>query len=345
MEIRKSLLVATVAAGLLAGCSDSQVPEVEAAKAGAAGEVVVYSSRQEYLIRPVFERFTAETGIKVSYTTDNEGALISRLEAEGANSPADLFITVDAGNLWLAAEKGLLQPVNSEVLEASIPANLQDPDNRWFAQTIRARTIVYSTERVQPEQLSTYEALADEQWKGRVCLRTSKKVYNQSLVATLIERLGEEQAEQVVKGWIDNLATEVFANDNAVMEAIAAGQCDVGIVNSYYYGRLTRDKDLPIKLFWPNQETSGVHINVSGVGLTVHAPNRDNAIQLMEWMSQGTAQSLLANENFEYPANPAVPAAEAVQAWGDYKRDDLNVSIAGKRQVEAVKLMDRVNYR
>jgi iron(III) transport system substrate-binding protein len=309
-------------------------------------EVVVYTSRKDHLIRPVFDLYTRETGVRIRYTTDDEGALITRLAAEGRNSPADLLITVDAGNLWQAASRDLFQPVHSALLEANIPDNLRDPDHLWFGQTVRARTLVYSVERVAPEELSTYEALAEPQWQGRLCLRTSKKVYNQSLVATLIERHGEEEAERIVRGWIANLATDVFSNDNALMEAVAAGQCDVGIVNTYYFGRLITDKPhLPIRLFWANQDTSGVHINISGVGLTAHAPNRDEAVRLIEWMSTEAPQQLLAQENLEYPVNPNVNPVESVAAWGEFRGDDLNVSIAGKRQVQAVKLMDRAGYR
>ncbi|MFN3713744.1 MAG: extracellular solute-binding protein [Alcanivoracaceae bacterium] len=309
-------------------------------------EVVVYTSRKDHLIRPVFDLYSRETGVRIRYTTDDDGALITRLAAEGRNSPADLLITVDAGNLWQAAERGLFQPVESEVLTSNIPANLRDPDNLWFGQTVRARTIVYSTERVSPDQLSSYEALAEPQWRGRLCLRTSKKVYNQSLVATLIERHGEAQAEIIVRGWIDNLATDVFSNDNALMEAVAAGQCDVGIVNTYYFGRLLADKPgLPIRLFWANQDGSGVHINISGVGLTAHAPNREEAIRLIEWMSTEAPQRLLAEQNLEYPVHPDVAPIDAVAAWGEFRGDDLNVAVAGQRQVQAVKLMDRAGYR
>jgi iron(III) transport system substrate-binding protein len=268
------------------------------------------------------------------------------LAAEGSNSPADLLITVDAGNLWQATQQGLFQPVESAVLSANVPANLRDSDNHWFGQTVRARTLVYSTERVKAEELSSYEALAEPHWQGRLCLRTSKKVYNQSLVATLIERHGEEQAEQIVRGWVANLATDVFSNDTALMEAIAAGQCDVGIVNTYYFGRLIADKPtLPLALFWANQDSSGVHVNISGIGLTAHAPHRDEAIRLMEWMSTEAPQHLLAEQNLEYPVHAQVEPTELVKGWGDFSADSLNVSIAGARQVQAVKLMDRAGYR
>jgi iron(III) transport system substrate-binding protein len=327
--------VSLLAGGLLA-CSEAPKDP----------EVVVYTSRKDHLIRPVFDLYTRETGVKVRYTTDDDGALITRLAAEGRNSPADLLITVDAGNLWQASEQGLFQPVESETLLDNVPAHLRDADNRWFGQTVRARTLVYSTDRVKPSELSSYEALAEPVWKGRLCLRTSKKVYNQSLVATLIERHGEAEAEGIVRGWISNLATDVFSNDTALMEAIAAGQCDVGIVNTYYFGRLVADKPgLPLALFWANQDSSGVHINISGIGLTAHAPNRKQAIRLMEWMSTAAPQQLLAEQNLEYPVNPAVAPTGLVADWGEFRADDLNVAVAGQRQVDAVKLMDRAGYR
>lgn len=336
MSIKSGLIALCVLT--LAACSDSR----------SGDEIVVYTSRADHLVKPVFDAYSAETGTRIRYITDNEAALITRLQAEGASSPADMLITVDAGNLWLAADRDLLQPVQDSDLENAVPAHLRDSEGRWFGLTVRARTLVYSTERLDPAELSTYEALTDEAWADRLCLRTSKKVYNQSLVATMIERLGEEQAEQVVRGWISNLATDVFANDNAVMEAIVAGQCDVGIVNTYYFGRLLRDRpDLPIRLFWANQGDgeSGVHVNISGAGLTRHAPNRDAALDLLRWMAQPQAQSLLADLNLEYPVNPDVAPDEAVAAWGSFRADDLNVEIAGRRQVEAVKLMDRAGYR
>ena len=336
MKLPLRLFSVSLLAGWLAACAEPVKDP----------EVVVYTSRKDHLIRPVFDLYTRETGVKVRYTTDDDGALITRLAAEGSNSPADLLITVDAGNLWQAAQQGLFQPVDSAVLEANVPAHLRDQDKRWFGQTVRARTIVYSTERVQPGELSSYEALAEPQWQGRLCLRTSKKVYNQSLVATMIERHGDARAEEIVRGWVANLATDVFSNDNALMEAIAAGQCDVGIVNTYYYGRLITDKpELPVGLFWANQDGSGVHINISGVGLTRHAPNREQAIRLMEWMSTQAPQQLLAEQNMEYPVNPAVSASGVVATWGEFRGDDLNVAVAGSRQVEAVKLMDRAGYR
>lgn len=313
--------------------------------AQAASEVVVYSARAEQLIKPLFDQYTKETGTKITFITDAEGPLIARLEAEGERTPADMMITVDAGNLWIAAEKNLFRPIESKVLEEAVPAQYQDSKNRWFGLSLRARTIVYSTERVKPSELSTYEDLADKKWDGRLCLRTSKKVYNQSLVATLIERHGEAKTEQLVKGWVDNLATDVFANDTALIEAIVAGQCDVGIVNTYYFGRLEQEKGkLPAKLFWPNQKTTGVHVNVSGAGVTTHAKHPEEAQKLLEWLAKGQAQRIFAAINMEYPVNENTKWDPIVEAWGEFKADELNVEVAGKRQVEAVKLMDRAGY-
>ena len=312
----------------------------------AADPVVVYSARTEELIKPLFDAYTEKTGVEVRYITDKEGPLLARLQAEGENTPADMLITVDAGNLWQAAEKGVLAPVESAVLSERVPSHLRDPDGRWYGLSVRARTIVYSSERVDPATLTTYEALADPAWKGRLCLRTSKKVYNQSLVAMMIARLGEERAEGVVKGWVANLATAPFANDTQVMEAIAAGQCDVGIVNTYYFGRLMRKSpELKLALFWPNQAESGVHVNISGAGLTRHAKHPEAATALLEWLASPEAQGLFASLNMEYPVNPAVKPDAVVAAWGEFKADPANVADAGRLQPEAVMLMDRAGYR
>lgn len=314
--------------------------------AQAAEPVTVYSSRIENLIKPLFERFTAETGIPVRYIIDKEGPLMARLKAEGRNTRADMLMTVDAGNLWQATEQGLLAETQSPVLNENIPEHLRDPKGRWYGLSVRARTIVYSPERVKPEQLSSYAELADPRWKGRLCLRTSKKVYNQSLVAMMIARLGEQKTEQIVRGWVANLAAPPFSDDTSLIKAIAAGQCDVGIVNTYYLGRLQKEEpNLPVKLFWAGQGDTGVHVNVSGAGVTRYASNPEGAQRLLEWLSSSEAQELFAGINLEFPANPQVPLAPQVKAWGDFKPDVINVSEAGRLQAQAVMLMDRAGYR
>lgn len=336
MRVFGIIVGALVVASGLWGCSEPTADE----------ELVVYTSRNDHLIKPVFDAYTEATGVRIRYITDNASALTARLQAEGERSPADMLITVDAGNLWNAAEKGLLSPVESVVLKNNVPDALTDPKKQWYGLTVRARTLVYSKDRLQPSELSSYEDLADPKWKGRLCLRTSKKVYNQSLVATMIQRLGEEKTEEIVRGWVANLATDVFSNDTALMEAIVAGQCDVGIVNTYYFGRMKQDNpQLPLSLFWANQQSSGVHVNISGAGITRHAPHPQKARDLLEWMSQPQAQKLLADRNMEYPVNAAVEPAEEVASWGEFTSDDLNVSVAGALQVDAVKLMDRAGYR
>jgi iron(III) transport system substrate-binding protein len=311
-----------------------------------ADEVVVYSARKEHLIKPLFDRYQSETGIEIRYITDKAGPLLQRLKAEGKRTPADMLITVDAGNLWHAAENGVLAEIDSPVLDANVPENLRDPKGRWFGLSERARTIVYSTERVKPEELSSYEDLADPKWKGRLCLRTSKKVYNQSLVATLIARHGEEKTEEVVRGWVANLAAPPFSNDTKAMEAVQAAQCDLTVVNTYYFGRLQKkDPTIPLAIFWPNQDSSGVHINISGAGVTRHAKHPEAAQALLEWLSSETAQGEFAGSNMEFPVNPRVAADPMVAAWGSFKADTLNVNEAGRLQAAAIRLMDRAGYR
>ncbi len=312
----------------------------------ASDEVVVYSARNEQLIKPLFDAYTKETGVEVKFVTGKAGSLMQRLKAEGENTPADLLITVDAGNLWQAANMGLLQAVLSEKLNQSIPEYLRDPENRWFGLSVRARTIVYNTDKLSDSDLSSYEDLADPKWRGKLCLRTSKKVYNQSLVAMMIAEHGKLQTESIVKGWVANLATKPFSSDTKMMQAIAAGQCDVGIGNTYYFGRLEdKDPTIPLKLFWPNQQGSGVHVNISGGGVTQHAGNVKGAIALLEWLASEQAQNLFSDSNHEYPANAAVKPSAQVAAWGAFKANPLNVAKAGELQVEAVKLMDRAGYK
>ena len=311
-----------------------------------AQSLVVYSARNEQLIKPLFDLYSKETGVDVKFTTADAAVLVTRLAAEGRNSPADILMTVDAGELWNAAERGLLKPLRSPVLDKNVPQHLRDPKGRWYGFSQRARTIAYNPRKVDPKTLSTYEALAGPAWKGRLCLRTSKKVYNQSLVAMMIKTLGEAQTERVVRGWVANLATDVFANDTALLEAIAAGQCDVGIVNSYYFGRIVRDRpDFNAKLFWANQGAGGVHVNISGAGVVATSRNAAAAQRFLEWLSEGKAQEFFAASNMEYPTNPRVAKDPLVASWGTFQPSLINVVEAGRLQPAAVKLMDRAGYR
>ncbi len=289
-------------------------------------EIVVYSARKAHLIKQVFELYKKETGVKIKYITDKAPVLLQRIKAEGENTPADLLITVDAGNLWHAANEGVLQPVHSDILTSNIPSHLRDPANKWFGLSLRARTIVYSTKRVKPDKLSTYEDLSTVEWKGRLVLRTSKKVYNQSLVAMLLKEHGEKKTTEIVKGWVDNLAAPPFSDDTKVMEAIIAGQGDVGIVNTYYYGRLAKkDPNIPMALFWPNQSSSGVHINISGAGVVAASKNKAAAVAFLEWLSTEKAQRIFADVNMEYPVNSNVSVNPFVATWGTFKQNQINL--------------------
>jgi iron(III) transport system substrate-binding protein len=311
----------------------------------AAEEVVVYSARSHYGQEPAFEAFTKQTGIEIKSFGGNASELFERLRAEGDKTPADVLISVDAGNLWNAAQAGLLSAIDSPTLQSNIPAHLRDPQNRWFGLTVRARTIMYNPQKVKPEELSTYEALGDPKWKNRLCLRTSKHIYNQSLLATMIKRHGETQAEAIVQGWVANNPT-LIDGDTKILEAIAAGQCDVALTNTYYLGRLlAKDANFPVAVFWANQHTTGTHVNISAAGVTAHAKHRANAIKLIEFLSRPEAQQQFVDANFEYPANPQATVNPILARWGKFKQDDINIAAAGEFQAAAVKLADRVGYK
>jgi iron(III) transport system substrate-binding protein len=314
------------------------------ASAVPAAELVVYSARH-YGQERAFEEFTKKTGIVVRVHTGNTAELFERLKAEGERTPADVLITVDAGNLWHAARAGLLAAVDSPAVEANIPASLRDPERRWVGLTVRARTIVYNVNRVKPTELSTYEALGDPKWKGRLCLRPSGYVYNQSLLATLIKRHGEARTEQIVRGWAQNQPI-LIPGDTNLIKAIAAGQCDVGLANHYYLARLVaKDAGYPVAPFWANQQTTGTHVNVSGAGVTAHAKHRAEAIRFIEYLTSPEAQQLFADLSMEYPANPQASVHPVVAKWGKFKADDVNVAAAGEFQAAAAKLADRAGYK
>ena len=319
-----------------------------AGTAAAASELVVYTARTEPLIKPVFDRFTASTGIAIKFLSDKEAPLLARLQAEGEQTPADILMTVDAGNLWQAAELGVLATVDSSLLQANIPPHLRDPQSRWFGFSLRARTLIHNPLQVEAAALSTYADLADPKWKGKLCLRTSKKVYNQSLVASMIAARGEPATEQIVRGWVANLAAEPFASDDEVILAVGSGRCAVGIVNTYYYGRQKRaNPELAVALFWPDQAAGerGVHVNVSGAGMTRHAKHPEEGKRFLEWLSTAEAQGLFAELNMEFPANPKVEAIAEVKAWGGFRASEAAVADAGRLQTDAVRLMDRAGYR
>lgn len=311
-----------------------------------SADLVVYTSRADNLLKPIVDAYAKKTGINVKLVSDKPGPLAEKLKAEGRNTSADVLITVDGGNLWQAAQMGLLQPIKSSVLKTNIPSHLRDPKDQWFGLSVRARTIFYNTQQVKPTQLSTYADLADPKWKGKLCLRTSNNVYNQSLVATMLDNHNPKKTADIVKGWVNNLAAEPFANDTALLEAIAAGRCEVGIANTYYYGRLMEQKpNLPVGVFFADQQGKGTHVNVSGAGVVKHSKQPAEAQKFIEWLSGSEAQNLFADLNYEYPANPKVKPDPKVAQWGNFKQDVINVSVAGKNQARAVMLMKQVGFR
>ena len=311
-----------------------------------ADELTIYTSRQPQLIEPIVEKFSLETGIKVNFLSGNAQELMERIDVEGDNSPADIFMTVDAGVLWQAAERDIFSSTNSKILEENIPSYLRDPENKWFGLSKRARTIVYSNDQFNDNDFSTYEDLADPKWKGKLCLRTSKKVYNRSLMASMIDAYGFEKAKEVVTGWISNLATEVFSNDTNALKAVSSGQCGLTIVNTYYLARLLDDPQYDnLTLFWANQIDRGVHVNISGAGIVKTSKNKQAATLLLEYLSSEKAQDFYASANKEYPVLDGAMVHASIKDWGEFIEDNINVGKLGSLQKEAVFLAQEVGYK
>jgi iron(III) transport system substrate-binding protein len=311
-----------------------------------ADELTIYTSRQPQLIEPIIEKFSLETGIKVNFLSGNAQELMERIDVEGDNSPADIFMTVDAGVLWQAAERDIFSSTNSKILEENIPSYLRDPENKWFGFSKRARTIVYSNDQFNDNDFSTYEDLADPKWKGKLCLRTSKKVYNRSLMASMIDAYGFEKAKEVVTGWISNLATEVFSNDTNALKAVSSGQCGLTIVNTYYLARLLDDPQYDnLTLFWANQSDRGVHVNISGAGIVKTSKNKQAATLLLEYLSSEKAQDFYASANKEYPVLDGAMVHASIKDWGEFIEDNINVGKLGSLQKEAVFLAQEAGYK
>ncbi|MEL6636697.1 MAG: Fe(3+) ABC transporter substrate-binding protein [Bacteroidota bacterium] len=333
------------------GSSDSQSGD-GAGNTNADQEVTVYTHRHYDTDQQLFDEFEKESGIKVKVVNASADELIQKMIAEGEQSPADVLITVDAGRLVRAKSKGLLQSIESATLDQNIPAHLRDGEKQWFGLTKRARIIAYHPDRVQAEELSTYEALTEDRWKGKVLIRSSGNIYNQSLMASLIANLGEEKAKSWAEGIVANLARAPKGNDRDQVKAIVAGEGDVAIVNTYYIGKLLNSKDSTeveagqsIRLFFPNGEDRGSHINVSGIGVAKNAPHRDNAVKLIEFLSGVKAQEIFAKSNYEYPVNPSAQASELLQSWGAFKEDTLPLSKLGELNQQAVILFDQVGWK
>ncbi|MEA3405548.1 MAG: Fe(3+) ABC transporter substrate-binding protein [Pseudomonadota bacterium] len=315
-------------------------------------EVNVYSARKEQLIKPLFDDFTRQTGIEVNLITSKADALLKRLQTEGSNTPADLLVTTDAGRLHRAKEAGVIQPAISQALKEKVPANLQDKEGYWLGLTTRSRVIVYAKDRVKPSELSTYEDLADPKWKKRICVRSSNNIYNQSLVSSMIAHQGEQKTEQWANDFVKNFARKPKGGDRDQIKAVAAGQCDIAVVNTYYLGQMINGKDaaqkeaaIKVAVFWPNQNDRGAHINVSGIAITKAAKNKDNALKLIEFLLSENAQAWYAKANNEYPVVAGVPLSETLKSWGDFKSDALNLTQLGELNTQAVRIMDRAGWR
>lgn len=305
--------------------------------------VRVYSART-YGSERAFESFTKATGAKVSFLNGSDAELRERLETEGDRTKADVYLTVDAANLALAAQQDLLQPISSPELDRVVPTSLRDPQHRWYALAVRARTFIYNPDKVQPADLTTYAALAEPKWKGRLCMRGATSTYTQSLVASLIAHEGQARAAAIVAGWVAN-GVQILNNDVEIVETVAAGGCDVGLTNHYYLAReLEKDPGLNVKLKWANQQSTGVHLNISGGGVTKHADNPDLGQKFLEWLAT-EGQQLLVGESKEFPVNADAARDPVVAGLGPYKADTLNVGQLGTLNAAAVRLLRDAGYQ
>lgn len=317
-----------------------------------ADELNVYSARQESLIKPLLDKFTESTGIKVNLVTGKGDALLTRLESEGMNSPADILLTVDAGRLYRAQQADVLRNIDSSELNSLVPSHLRSSDDQWVGLSVRARVIVFAKDRVNSDQLSTYEALADPRWKNKICVRSSSNIYNQSMVAGMIASQGMEKTETWLKGLVNNFARTPAGGDRDQIKAVAAGQCDVAVVNSYYLGRMLNSADEAqrnaanqVELFWPNQGDRGAHINISGAAVTKAAKNPLSAQRLIAFLATKDSQRWYAEKNNEFPVRENIAVSEVLASWGPFIADTLNVSELGRNNASAIMAMDRAGWK
>ena len=313
-----------------------------------AEEVNLYSYRQPELLQPLTDAFTEATGIEVNVAYIDKG-LEERLVAEGDRSPADLIFTVDISRLAAAVQAGVTQPVESAVLEENVPAQYRDPDGQWFGLTTRARIVYASKDRVDPSEVTTYEDLADPKWKGRICTRSGTHDYNVALVAAMIHHHGEEYAKEWLQGLKDNLARRPQGNDRAQVKAIWAGECDISLGNTYYMGQMLNDPEQvewanSVNVLFPEFENGGTHVNISGVAMTKSAPNRENALKMMEYLTSPEAQEIYAHANYEYPIAPGTEADDLVKGWGSFTADDTNLMTLAEQRGAALRLVEEVDY-
>lgn len=336
----KYLLLTLIFTGLAISCSST------------TEEVNVYSSRHYDTDLELYDDFTEETGIEVNLIEGGSDELIERMNSEGVNSPADVLITVDAGRLWRAKEAGVLQPYNSEQLNQAIPQELRDRDGEWVGLSRRVRGIIYHKDRVSPEELEGYWELSDDKWEGRICIRSSNNIYNQSLVASLIETHGVEDTEEWATNFVANFARDPQGGDTDQIKAVAAGVCDVAVANHYYLARLVasdQDEDQEVaeevEIYFPGEEYGGTHVNISGAGVAINSPNRENAEQFLEYLASEEAQQLYAIGNNEFPILGDMELPQVLQQFGSFDSDAVNVTSYGENNPEAIRLMDRAGWR
>lgn len=343
---------------VLAGCSAKEevvkdpVEGKEEPQKNEKQVVNLYTDRHYDTDEELYKLFTEETGIEVNVVKGKSDELIERLAREGEDTEADLLIAADAGRLHRAKSKDLLQSVESKVLSSNIPENLRDEENKWFGLTVRGRVIVYSKDRVNPDELSTYEDLTNSKWNGKILVRSSSNIYNQSLLASFIAINGEEKAKEWAQGVLNNMAREPEGNDRAQATAVVAGQGDLAIMNTYYIGKMLNSSNPEevkvaenVGVFLPDQDGSGTHINVSGVGLTKHAKNKDAAIKFIEFLSSEKAQNQFAEANYEYPVNPTVEPSELLKSWGEFKTQNINLSKLGEFNTRAVEIFNEIGWK
>jgi iron(III) transport system substrate-binding protein len=317
-----------------------------------AEQVNVYSARKEALIKPLLDKFTQQSGISVNLVTGKADTLITRLRSEGKYSPADLLITTDVGRLHRAKQEQLTQSVDSEKLKQNIPENYSDPEHHWFGLTLRARPLMYAPDRVQSQELLRMEDLTEEKWRGRICVRSSNNIYNQSMVAAMIEQIGEEATLIWASALVNNFARPPKGGDRDQIKAVAAGQCDIAIANTYYLAGMLSDKEpetqevaKKVKVLWPNQDGRGAHVNISGAAIAKHAPNKAAAIKLLEYMSEQEAQAWYAEKNHEYPLHEGVEWSPVLSAFGPFKSERIQLGRVGELNAQAVQLMDRAGWK
>lgn len=352
------LLTTVITAGLLAGCGTAKENEANSTNAAepvteTKDQVVnIYTARSYDVDKALYELFTKETGIKVNTVDGKAEELIERLKREGESTQADLFMTVDGGVLNNAKQAGILQPVSSDIIEGNVPEQLRDSDNQWIGLSTRARVIVYSKDRVKPEQLSTYEDLTNAAWKGKILVRPSSSLYNQSLLSSFIELDGPEKAEEWAQGFVANLARTPEGNDRDQAKSIVAGVGDIALMNTYYVGLLMNSADPEevkvgesVGVFFPNKDTTGAHINVSGAGLTKHSKNPENAVKLLEFLTDVEAQNMVAKENYEFPVNKNAEIPELLKSWGEFNTQQIDLGKLGEHNAAALEIMNKTGWK